>query len=159
VDEERPARDPRLNRRQFCQAVGFSACAAAAGGASVLWIDFLRPRVVFEPPARFAVGPPDAIDVGSVHVDEEQRVYVVRSRRGFWALSSVCTHLGCITRFQPDEGIFACPCHGSRFALDGEVLHGPAPRPLHELQMDLSQQGDLVVDKSVEVPTGTIFRF
>jgi cytochrome b6-f complex iron-sulfur subunit len=82
----------------------------------------------------------------------------MRFQDGFRALSAVCTHLGCITRYRPDERIITCPCHGSRFGLDGEVLAGPAPRPLRWLQMDLTQRGDIVVDNAVEVPLGTVFR-
>jgi cytochrome b6-f complex iron-sulfur subunit len=70
----------------------------------------------------------------------------------------VCTHLGCITRFQPDLNIIACPCHGSKFNLSGDVLHGPAPRPLHWLQISLSDKGNLIVDTAVEVPEGTVYR-
>jgi glycine/D-amino acid oxidase-like deaminating enzyme/nitrite reductase/ring-hydroxylating ferredoxin subunit len=46
------------------------------------------------------------------------------------ALSARCTHLGCLVAFNDAERVWECPCHGSRFGVDGAVLHGPAVRPL-----------------------------
>lgn len=154
-DEKRQA----MTRRHFCQAAGFLACGLATGGTGVVLLDFLRPRVLFEPPTAFSAGPPDAVGVGAVIEDPVHRVFVIRQAGGFRALSAVCTHLGCITRFKPDQRIIACPCHGSRFSLDGDVLGGPAPRPLRWLQMSLSEKGEMVVDTAAEVPAGTVYRF
>jgi cytochrome b6-f complex iron-sulfur subunit len=159
MPETDETKQPAISRRDFCAATGLAACALAAAGAGVVLADFLRPRVLFEPPTAFSAGPPDAIAVGSVVTNVEQRVYVIRLAEGFRALSAVCTHLGCITRFQPDRNIIACPCHGSQFTLAGDVVAGPAPRPLRWLQMSLSEKGELIVDTAVEVPAGTTYRF
>jgi Rieske Fe-S protein len=57
---------------------------------------------------------------------------VYRDERGeLTALSARCTHLGCIVRFNSAERTWDCPCHGSRFGLDGEVIEGPA---VHRLE-------------------------
>jgi len=149
--------DPN-GRRRFFQVTGLTACAVTGGGAAALSVDFLEPRVLFEPPTRFDLAPPDSLDVGAVVTSEAHRAYVIRRPDGFCALSAVCTHLGCITRYRPDENVIACPCHGSRFSLDGDVLAGPAPRPLPWLQVSLSPKGDIEVDTAVVVPQGTVVR-
>ena len=151
--------DKAVTRRHFCQATGVAACALATGGGAIVSADFLHPRVLFEPATSFSVGPPDAIGVGSVLDFPEHRAFVIRLADGFRALSSVCTHLGCVTRYRPDGNLIACPCHGSQFALDGEVTSGPAPRALRWLQMALSEKGEIVVDTAGEVAQGTIFKF
>lgn len=51
-------------------------------------------------------------------------------RGGLHAVSVRCTHLGCLLRFNSAERSWDCPCHGSRFDVDGAVLEGPAVHPL-----------------------------
>jgi Rieske Fe-S protein len=58
------------------------------------------------------------------------RILVIRTGRDTYsALSTQCTHEGCPVN-RPVNGVITCPCHGSRYALDGSVLHGPALYPL-----------------------------
>jgi cytochrome b6-f complex iron-sulfur subunit len=49
---------------------------------------------------------------------------------GFLAVSRKCTHLGCTIPWLNKEKRFACPCHGSAFDINGEVINAPAPRAL-----------------------------
>ncbi len=51
---------------------------------------------------------------------------------GLHAVSLRCTHLGCLTKWNDAERSWDCPCHGSRFGLDGNVLTGPAVKPLEK---------------------------
>jgi Rieske Fe-S protein len=64
-------------------------------------------------------------------------VVVVRQAAGeFVALSTVCTHQGCIVD-DPSSGVMLCPCHGSEFNLQGAVLRGPAQAPLARFTVTL----------------------
>ncbi|MGH3877835.1 MAG: FAD-dependent oxidoreductase [Actinophytocola sp.] len=63
--------------------------------------------------------------------DHRGKTGVYRDETGaLHAVSLRCTHLGCLLRFNPAEVSWDCPCHGSRFDVDGNVLEGPATRPL-----------------------------
>ena len=105
------------------------------------------PRVKLGQPARFGVG--------SSTYFSEHHVWLFRGERGFHALSSVCTHLGCIV-MRADDGAFKCPCHGSRFDAAGDVTGGPAPRGLVWVELSLSPEGVLIADKLREVLPGTV---
>jgi glycine/D-amino acid oxidase-like deaminating enzyme/nitrite reductase/ring-hydroxylating ferredoxin subunit len=52
------------------------------------------------------------------------------------AVSARCTHLGCIVHFNDAERAWECPCHGSRFGIDGSVIQGPANTPLQRKELD-----------------------
>jgi Rieske Fe-S protein len=59
--------------------------------------------------------------------------FVVRNKGKVAVLAQNCSHLGCSVTYNKDASTFDCPCHGSRFHLDGTVLHGPAAYPLSNL--------------------------
>jgi nitrite reductase/ring-hydroxylating ferredoxin subunit len=64
---------------------------------------------------------------GVVAEYEGKKVAVHRAEDGTWtALSPICTHMGCIVHWNTFEKSWDCPCHGSRFNTDGEVIEGPA---------------------------------
>src|SRR5213593_4674477 len=82
---------------------------------------FMFPNVLFEPPSTFKAGFPDEIQVGQVDERFKQRfaVWLVRDEEGIFALSTVCTHLGCTPNWLEAEQKFKCPCHGSGYHKDG----------------------------------------
>jgi len=136
-----------IARRDFLNEVTFGALAAAGLGSGVVTYQYFSPNVLFEPATRFRAGNPDLYPVNSVTFLQDQQVYIVRTPAGFYAVSAVCTHLGCITQWKPEADEIACPCHGSKFGRDGKNIEGPAPRPLPHFSISLSPDGELVVDK------------
>ena len=114
---------------------------------------------MFEAPTKFKAGRSEEFQPGTITVNVERKVYIVRKKEGsFYALSSVCTHLGCITNYQSTVEKIACPCHGSLFDLEGNVLSGPAPRSLKRILIEQNDRGVLVVDTSVDVSEDYVLR-
>jgi cytochrome b6-f complex iron-sulfur subunit len=67
-----------------------------------------------------------------------------------YAIEANCTHLGCTPEWFADENIFKCPCHGTNFSMEGDVLAGPAPLPLFRVSIRLDTQGFIVSDKRIK---------
>lgn len=152
-----------INRRRFLTAVGNSAIGIAALGSVGVTFEFLSPNVLLEIPARFTDGTVDGMQPNTVVFNPEYRVFIFRDAQGFfYALSAVCTHLGCTANWKPEgvpghpEGVIACPCHGSVFSKTGEVIRGPAPRHLDRFRMRL-EDGKLVVDTAEPVSEEEMF--
>ncbi|MGA1874439.1 MAG: ubiquinol-cytochrome c reductase iron-sulfur subunit [bacterium] len=61
---------------------------------------------------------------------KEEPTIIIRTDNGLFALSAVCTHLGCIVQWDEINQEIVCPCHAARYDLNGNVKSGPAPRPL-----------------------------
>ncbi len=76
-------------------------------------------------------------DEGAVVEAGGRRVGAYRDAEGrLHAVSLTCTHLGCHVNWNPAERSWDCPCHGSRYDVDGRILHGPAVRPLDRVSLD-----------------------
>jgi len=146
------------SRRDF---LGIAAVWSAAGTFIVAAIGAMRlpmPSVFPESNPKAKIGPPEQYPKGSAIDQTKLHFWIFRDEKGgIYAISSVCTHLGCIVNRQP-EGDFLCPCHGSRFAADGKVTHGPAPSDLPWFEITMSPGGQLVVDTQKAVPRGTRFK-
>ena len=145
--ETQPGDKPGVSRRDFLNEVAFSALGIAGLGSAVVTYQYFSPNVLFEPPTSFRAGNPDLYPLNSVTYLQDQQVYIVRTPQGFHAVSAVCTHLGCITQWKPENDRIECPCHGSKFKPDGTKIEGPAPRPLPHFSITLTAEGDLLVDK------------
>ncbi len=138
---------PELSRRNFLSELTMGALGIAGFGGVALTYQYFSPNVLFEPSTTFRAGNPDLYPVNSVTFLQDQQVYIVRMLEGFYAVSAVCTHLGCVTQWKADANMIACPCHGSKFQPTGKKIEGPAPRPLPHFAINLTTDGELQVDK------------
>ncbi len=140
-----------FDRRAFFTKIGLGSLAVAAAGTAGFAYQFLSPNVLYEPSPIVNMGKPADYDVESVTMNTNAGVYLVHTSEGFFALSEVCTHLGCLTAWNQELGIIKCPCHGSQFSRNGTVIEGPAPKPLPWLKTWVSDEGDLMVDRSTTI--------
>ena len=147
-----------LSRRKALGLIGTAALCAAGLGSGVVGVSYLSPNVLFEPSPLVRVGKVTSFRVGMLAPFPWQKVYLRRTPGGLYAMSAVCTHLGCMTRFRPRLGRIECPCHGSVFDLDGKVVKGPAPRGLPHYRVRIADQEVVVVDTSETVPSGELVR-
>ncbi len=151
--------DENVNRRQFFTKLGLGSLGIAAAGTAAFAYQFLDPNVLYEPSPVVNAGKPDRYPLDSVTLDVNSGIYIIHSQEGFFSLSAVCTHLGCLTAWKPELNMIACPCHGSKFAVweranlkPGDKIEGPAPKPLPWKRVWLNDDGDLLVDRSTDVP-------
>jgi cytochrome b6-f complex iron-sulfur subunit len=117
---------------------------------------FIKPRATYGQPNRFSIGKPEEFPSGARVSLDTRRVCIVRDGDKIAAISTTCTHLGCIVSVS--ETGFACPCHGSRYDQDGNVTGGPAPKPLPWFQVSLAPNGEIEVDKDTEIEPGKYLR-
>lgn len=143
---------PRRRLLSWLTSVGLFGSAVLSAFSNLV---FIKPRATYGQPARFAIGKPEEFPPGTRISLDTRRVCVVREGSKIAAISTTCTHLGCIVGVA--ETGFACPCHGSRFDQDGNVTGGPAPKPLPWYKVSLKPNGDLEVDKNVEITPGTYY--
>jgi Rieske Fe-S protein len=130
--------EPLLDRRTVVGgaagvAVVCAVAACGAGGATgppPTAEGAVPTTVVGNGSAGTKLGPVAAVPVGGGTVYQDLEVVVTQPEAGrFEGLSAVCTHTGCIVD-KVTSGLIECPCHGSRYHLDGTVARGPAPRAL-----------------------------
>lgn len=150
------------NRREFLRRASWVSAGLLALIGVAASIVYLWPRAKSGPfGGKTTAGKVEDFPLGSVTYFPDYRFYLVSlplkgGGTGFLALYRRCTHLGCAVPWIPEEpsedalapaGRFHCPCHGSIYNRYGEVVSGPAPRPLDIFSV-IIQGGEVVVDTS-----------
>jgi menaquinol-cytochrome c reductase iron-sulfur subunit len=146
--------DVSTNRRGFLSAALYGLLAAVGAGLGIPAFPYL-----FVPAKRAGQeGWIDAGDLSDLAPGNPRKLTFIHRRVDGWNVSTAqasawvikqpgggitafapaCTHLGCAYRWDNAQCEFLCPCHGSRFAMDGKVLAGPAPRPLDRYEVKIA---------------------
>jgi cytochrome b6-f complex iron-sulfur subunit len=117
-----------------------TASGALATGGLLRFLDFQA-----EPPKKteFDLGPASNYPANSRTLLPEVPAVLIHAQSGFVALSLICTHLGCTVDTKPDG--FVCPCHGSKYDMQGTVLRGPAAKSLRHLRIETADDGHLLL--------------
>lgn len=145
--------DPEpVPRRDVLGLLSLWSMAGAFLFATVGMFRLPRAAVLASPSKKFRVALPETLAAGEPFVPTGRAVAVFRDAGEVYAISTVCTHLGCIIHATANG--FECPCHGSGFTSTGEVTKGPAPRALDWLQVS-SSGGLVTVDEGTTVAPGT----
>lgn len=145
-------------RRSFdlMLAAAWTGMAVAGAMSLAMFQDFFGPKVLKEPKKEWRVGRLDDFPGGIV---DEKFKRTPAGSEGFWivnlhpdenklvAISTICTHLGCIPNWLPGELKFKCPCHGSGYYKGGVNFEGPTPRPLERFAITRDPEGFVVVDQ------------
>lgn len=140
--------DETITRRDFFSIVGWSGVAATLGGSAFSFYRFYSPNVLYETQKVFKIGKLSDYPEGlSEKWKKERQIWVVRNERGLYVMISICRHLGCTPNWFLDKNAFLCPCHGSIFSIEGNVLGGPSPRLLWRAAVKIDPtDGQIVVD-------------
>jgi cytochrome b6-f complex iron-sulfur subunit len=140
-----PPKDETVSRHNFLELLIKSSLA----GSAVLGLGTLVRFISFQseesPSSQYDLGLATDYPIGSRTPVSSAQAIVIHSEQGFSALSLVCPHLGCTVNVTSDG--FACPCHGSRFLLDGSLRNGPASRPMAALRVEVNADGHLILNK------------
>lgn len=155
---------PPISRREFLTYVwGASMALTLAGSAgAVLWFAYPRFREG-EFGGEFALSPGEVPEVGGAPREyPEGRFWLIQTDEGVLAIYKVCTHLGCLYKWTPSAFRFECPCHGSKFQIDGTKIEGPAPRNLDRFVVTAQGvEGNVLAETDADgsalpLPDGTV---
>src|SRR5215208_5650048 len=150
-------RGSRPSRRIVLRWVGWGAILALLGQAATGFLSFFYPNKVGAFGSVLNAGAISEMQVGDVKTVREGKFYLTRVPEGFFALWWKCPHLGCTVPWKPDDpvmagdtgfadkGRFNCPCHGSIYNRYGQIISGPAPRPMDRFPVEV-REGRLYVN-------------
>jgi len=137
----------KLSRAQFLGIAWTGSLALVFAQLALALVKFIQPVSKGGFGGEVFAGRVEEFAIGTVNRVLAGRFFIARTPDGLLALWQKCTHLGCAVPWVEEEKHFHCPCHGSVFNEVGEVIGGPAPRPLDIFPIDV-RSGEVWVDTS-----------
>jgi len=164
-----PKEEGLITRRNFLYFVGWGGFSLLLGGWVAAFARYLFPEILYEPPLSFKAGPPEDFKKGEVTTKlmKAHRVWVIHTdlknsfphressepkdlpnfaEDGFYAVWGRCTHLGCTPMWDLPSNRFKCPCHGSNYTAEADVVAGPAPQPMWRPMISISADRQIVIN-------------
>lgn len=146
--EATDTKESSMNRREFLTYAWGAALALLAAEGAIGTYFFMMPRFrAGEFGGKFRLG--SASDLSPTDTLAPKgysagKFWLVHTDEGVKALYMVCTHLGCLYKWSDSNTRFECPCHGSKFTLNGDYIEGPAPRSLDQFEVQVVENGTAV---------------
>jgi len=155
LEKTKSAQSEEPTRRNLLLWTAWGTFGLAAGGLPALAFNrFMAPNVLEQEDPKVRCGSLSkylSMAPGDVNEDykpvKPSGFWIIREEDRISAVSIICTHLGCIPSWLPNDRKFKCPCHGSGFKPNGTNFEGPAPRPLERFKIYLDGD-EVIVDRS-----------
>lgn len=141
-----------VTRREFLNYIWGASMALLLAESAVLTYLFSFPRFrAGDFGGKIAVGVSEFPQLNGDPVPNNVgKFWMVSTDKGIMTHYKICTHLGCLYKWDESAKIFACPCHGSQFKYDGTYRAGPAPRGLDRFSFEVLDASDKVLVLSKE---------
>jgi cytochrome b6-f complex iron-sulfur subunit len=146
-NDEKKTSGTTMTRRGFLDYVIGAGALVLFGGVGTTVTKYLLPpiekggkggEVLAASAADLAVGDAKKFDLNG------KAALVMHMPTGFFAVSAVCTHLGCIVGWDKDKKLIVCPCHNGMFDYRGNIVSGPPPKPLQSYEVVI-RNGNVMV--------------
>ena len=136
-----------INRREFISYAWSGALGLLTLESGLATYQFMYPRFrEGEFGGKFPLG--EATALPQIGIDPEGiatgKFWLINTDEGPRALYMVCTHLGCLYKWEPSNNRFECPCHASKFSREGHYIWGPATRSLDQFVIEIVEDGEVV---------------
>jgi len=135
-----------MNRREFVTYAWAAAMGLLTLEGGLATYLFMYPRFKEgQFGGKFILGPATVLPPtdASPQPDTGGKFWLVNTDAGPKAIYMVCTHLGCLYKWEPSNHRFECPCHGSKFSREGFYIEGPAPRSLDQFIVEVDDNGSV----------------